>query len=401
MRVQFAPSGVGLGHAGRCIPIARGLQKKDKKTEIFFSTYLDAVSYVRQEGFPTIEVPPMDFKVKPDGTVDFRGTAMNPGPFVAPFNFLEQVGKEIEVMATFEPDVVVSDSRASPIVAARMLGIPTLCILNQFQVIIPRKTHYLRLAKFADAITLAIIGKIWTTGVKVLIPDFPPPYTISTDNLRIPKAYRKKIELIGPILPIRPDALPTTKELRKKLGLSDEKPVIFVPISGPLKERAYLIRILQRIFAGFPDDYQIVMSLGYPKSHATPVHYGNFTVFRWVPNRFEYMKACDIVISRAGHGTVLQTICYGKPTILIPTPSHTEQLNNAKKGVELGVAMMIEQENINKEVLLSTIREIMKEECFSARAMEIQQEVSAIDGLETAIETTLEVAEGGKTRVYA
>lgn len=401
MRVQFAPSGVGLGHAGRCIPIARGLQKKDKKTEIFFSTYLDAVSYVRQEGFPTIEVPPMDFKVKPDGTVDFRGTAMNPGPFVAPFNFLEQVGKEIEVMATFEPDVVVSDSRASPIVAARMLGIPTLCILNQFQVIIPRKTHYLRLAKFADAITLAIIGKIWTIGIKVLIPDFPPPYTISTDNLRIPKAYRKKIELIGPILPIRPDALPTTKELRKKLGLSDEKPVIFVPISGPLKERAYLIRILQRIFAGFPDDYQIVMSLGYPESHATPIHYGNFTVFRWVPNRFEYMKACDIVISRAGHGTVLQTICYGKPTILIPTPSHTEQLNNAKKGVELGVAMMIEQENINKEVLLSTIREIMKEECFSARAMEIQQEVSAIDGLETAIETTLEVAEGGKTRVYA
>ncbi|MFQ6068448.1 MAG: UDP-N-acetylglucosamine--N-acetylmuramyl-(pentapeptide) pyrophosphoryl-undecaprenol N-acetylglucosamine transferase [Candidatus Bathyarchaeia archaeon] len=401
MRVQFAPSGVGLGHAGRCIPIARGLQKKDKKTEIFFSTYLDAVSYVRQEGFPTIEVPPMDFKVKPDGTVDFRGTAMNPGPFVAPFNFLEQVGKEIEVMATFEPDVVVSDSRASPIVAARMLGIPTLCILNQFQVIIPRKTHYLRLAKFADAITLAIIGKIWTTGIKVLIPDFPPPYTISTDNLRIPKAYRKKIELIGPILPIRPDALPTTKELRKRLGLSDEKPVIFAPISGPLKERAYLIRILQRIFAGFPDDYQIVMSLGYPKSHATPVHYGNFTVFRWVPNRFEYMKACNIVISRAGHGTVLQTICYGKPTILIPTPSHTEQLNNAKKGVELGVAMMIEQENINKEVLLSTIREIMKEECFSARAMEIQQEVSAIDGLETAIETTLEVAEGGKTHVYA
>ena len=226
MRVQFAPSGVGLGHAGRCIPIARGLQKRNRNTEVFFSTYLDAVSYIRQEGFPTVEVPPMDFQVKPDGTVDFRRTAMNPGPFVAPFNFLEQVGKEIEVMGTFEPDVVVSDSRASPIVAARMMGIPTICILNQFQVIIPRRTHYLRLAKFADAMTLAIIGKIWTTGVKVMIPDFPPPYTISTDNLLVPKAYRKKIKLIGPILPVHPDALLTKKELRKKETTETKKSVM-------------------------------------------------------------------------------------------------------------------------------------------------------------------------------
>ena len=401
MRVQFAPSGVGLGHAGRCIPIARGLQKRNGNTEVFFSTYLDAVSYVRQEGFPTVEVPPMDFKVKPDGTVDFRRTAMSPGPFAAPFNFLEQVGKEIEVMGTFGPDVVVSDSRASPIVAARMLGIPTICILNQFQVIIPRKTHLLRLAKFADAITLAIIGKIWTTGVKVMIPDFPSPYTISTDNLRVPKAYRKKIRLVGPILPVRPDALPTKEELRKKLGLHDEKPVIFVPISGPLKERAYLISILQRIFTSFPDDYQIVMSLGYPKSNATPVRYGDFTVFRWIPNRFEYLKACDIVICRAGHGTILQTICYGKPAILIPTPSHTEQHNNAKKAVKHGVALMIEQENLSRETLLSTIKEIMENVCFAERAVEIQKEVSLVDGLETAIETTLEVAEGGKTCVSA
>ncbi len=395
MRVQFAPSGVGLGHAGRCVPIARGLQKRDKETEVLFSTYLDAVRYVRQEKFRTVEVPPMDFKVKPDGTVDFRRTAMNPGPFVAPFNFLEQVGREIEIMETFEPDVVVSDSRASPLVAALLLGIPTVCILNQFQVIIPRKTHHLHLAKFADAITLALIGRIWTTGVKVLIPDFPPPYTISTGNLRVPKGYRKKIKLIGPILPVRPDALPSKKELRRKLGLHDEKLVIFAPISGPLKERAYLISTLQKIFADFPDEYQVVMSFGYPKSNAAPVRYGNFAVFRWVANRFEYLKACDIVVSRAGHGTVLQSMCYGKPAILVPTPSHTEQFNNARKAVALGAARMIEQEQLSKETLLSTINEIMKDGRFAERAMEIQEKVSAVNGLETAIETIIEVAEGG------
>lgn len=396
MRVQFAPSGVGLGHAGRCIPIARGLQERNDETEVVFSTYLDAVGYVRQEGFHTVEVPPMDFKVKPDGTVDFRRTAMNPGPFVASFNFLEQVGREIEIMGTFEPDVVVSDSRASPLVAAWLLGVPTICILNQFQVIIPRKTHYLRLAKFADAMTLAIIGKIWTTGVKVIIPDLPPPYTISTNNLRIPRAYRKKVDLIGPILPVHPNKLPSKKELRKKLGLHDEKTVIFAPISGPLKERAYLISILQRIFAEFPGDYQIVMSLGLPESRGSFVRRGNLTVFKWAPNRFEYLKACDIVVSRAGHGTVLQAMCYGKPSILIPTPNHTEQLNNAGKAAELGVASIVDQDSLSKETLLSRIDEIVKSERFLERVRGVQEEVSTLDGLEIAIETTIKVAQGGK-----
>ncbi|UCB60471.1 MAG: hypothetical protein JSW72_10345 [Candidatus Bathyarchaeota archaeon] len=395
MRVQFAPSGVGLGHAGRCIPIARGLQEQNKNTQVFFSTYLDAVDYVRTEGFPTVEIPPMDFKVKPDGTVDFRRTAMNPGPFVAPFHFLEQVGKEIEVMETFEPDVVVSDSRASPLVAAKMLGIPTLCILNQFQVIIPRRTHYLRLAKFADAMTLAILGKIWTSGIKVMIPDFPQPYTISTNNLRIPQAFKKKIQLIGPILPVHPDALPTKEQLRDKLCLDEKKSVVFAPISGPLKERVYLINILQKIFTNFPDDYQIVMSLGYPESQAVPVRHGNLTTYKWILHRFEYMKACDIVVARAGHGTILQAICFGKPSILIPTPSHTEQLNNSRKAEKLGVALTIQQDALSVKTVLSTIEKFMGNKSFSERLVQIQEATEMVDGLEAAIKATLEAGGGG------
>ncbi|MCW3982198.1 MAG: hypothetical protein NWE81_03705 [Candidatus Bathyarchaeota archaeon] len=394
MRVQFAPCGVGLGHAGRCVPIAKGLKRRDRKTEIYFSTYNDALSYARIEGFPTVEVPSVDFKVKPDGTVDFKRTAMNPGPFAATFDLLEQINKELEVMGKYEPDVVVSDSRASPILAGRMRRIPTICILNQFQIIIPRRTHYLRLAKLADAITLAILGRIWTTSERVMIPDFPHPYTISRDNLRIPRAYQKKIQLIGPILPVRPDGLPSKKELRRKLGLSDDRPVIFAPISGPLKERSYLLSTLQRIFTRIQDDCQIVMSLGYPESDSTPVNCGNLTVFRWIPNRFEYMQACDVLVSRAGHGTILQAMCFGKPIILIPTPSHTEQLNNARKAVNLGVASIIEQDKLSREALQSAMAKAGKDRNLSERILEMQQEISNIDGLETAIEITSQVIDG-------
>jgi len=401
MRVQFAPCGVGLGHAGRCIPIARKLQEKDETTEVYFSTYREAVEYVRQEGFPAVEVPAMNFKVKPDGTVDFRRTAMNPGPFVAPFNFVEQVGKEIEIMGTFEPDLVVSDSRASPIVAAKMLGIPSICMLNQFQVIIPRRTRYLRLAKFADAMTLAIVGKIWTAGARVIVPDFPAPYTICIENLRIPSVYRSKIDFIGPILPVRQETLPTRNELRKKLRLPDEKTIIFAPISGPESERAYFTRILKRIFADFPDTYQIIMSLGNPKPQAGFVRYGNLAIFNWVADRFKILKASDIVISRAGHGTIMHTMCYGKPAILVPTPSHTEQSNNAKKAVELGSALVIDQKSLNRETLLSAVERIVGEKHFYERAAKIQEQVCDFNGLEAAVDIAREVADGGKTNVFA
>ncbi len=62
---------------------------------------------------------------------------------------------------------------------------------------------------------------------------------------------------------------------------------------------------------------------------------------------------------------------------------------------------MIEQENLSKGIFLSTIKEIMKEGCLTERAMELQKEVALLDGLETAIKTTLEVAEGGNRLVSA
>ncbi|MCK4440090.1 hypothetical protein KAU85_03810, partial [Candidatus Bathyarchaeota archaeon] len=314
MRVYFAPCGIGLGHVGRNIPIARRLVEKN--IEVLFSTYQEGIRYVEREKFPLVKAPPIGFQVKPDGTIDFRQTAVNPGPFLASFTLMKQVNAEIEAIESFKPDVVVSDSRASPLLAAKMLGIPRICILNQFQVIIPRKKHLLRLARLADFITLAIVGKIWTSGNAVLIPDFPPPYTISTGNLNIPKSYRKKVNMIGPILSTHPNELPTEKELRKKLKLPMDKPVIFAPISGPIRERAFLTVILRRILLEFPEEYEIVLSLGYPNAETEPIHHGNLRIYKWIPNRFEYLKACDLVISRAGHGTLMQCMCYGKPMIL-------------------------------------------------------------------------------------
>jgi UDP:flavonoid glycosyltransferase YjiC (YdhE family) len=390
MRVYFAPCGIGLGHVGRCIPIAKKLLEKE--ADVVFSTYREGIGYVKKEGFPLIKAPPIGFQVKSDGTVDFRQTAVNPGPFFASFTFLKQLNAEISAIERFEPDVVVSDSRLSSILAARILGIPRICILNQFQVIIPRKKRFLNLAKFADSVTLTIIGKMWTSGNLVLIPDFPKPYTICTGNLTIPKSYRKNVKLIGPILPVHPNSLQTEKELRKKLGLSTDKPVIFAPISGPVKEKAFLIGILRKILMEFPEDYEVIISLGYPNADNKPMRRGNVTIYKWVPNRFEYLKACNLVIGRAGHGTITQCMSFGKPIILVPTPSHTEQLSNAQHAENLGVAKTIQQEELSKEKLLKSVQQLL-ESNIHERLEEVQKETLKYDGLKGAVETIIEMAE--------
>jgi UDP:flavonoid glycosyltransferase YjiC (YdhE family) len=375
---------------GRVAPIARKLQESGAK--LVFSTYTDGINYVRQENFPLIKAPPIGAQVKPDGSIDFRKTAINPGPFLASFMLLNQINAEIRSIEGFRPDVVVSDSRASSLLAADLLGIPRVCILNQFQAIVPRKTHLLHLARFADIVTLTLIGKIWTSVKALLIPDFPQPYTISVGNLTIPKSYSKNVKFIGPIVPKRPNELPTKEELREQLKLPADKPIIFAPLSGPTSEKAFVTGVLRKILLDFPEEYEIIMSFGYPNADNTPMRHGNLTIYKWLPNRFGFLKACDVAIGRAGHGTITQCMCYGKPMVLIPTPGHTEQISNAKQAENIGVAKIVLQERLSKQRMLGKIRESLEKEMVE-RAKEVQLEALKHDGLENAVKEIITAAE--------
>jgi len=210
-------------------------------------------------------------------------------------------------------------------------------------------------------------------------------------NLNIPKSYRKSVKLIGPILELRPDQLREKEDLRDELGLPKDKLVIFVPISGSTKEKAFLTGLLRRILLEFPDDYEIVMSLGYPDDKSKPIRYGNVTICKWIPNRFEYLKACDLVIARAGHGTITQAMCYGKPIILIPTPGHTEQIINAKQALDLGIAKILLQKEVTRERLLKTVLQVVESE-MSEKLGEIQKDVLVHDGLQNAVDIIRETA---------
>jgi UDP-N-acetylglucosamine--N-acetylmuramyl-(pentapeptide) pyrophosphoryl-undecaprenol N-acetylglucosamine transferase len=382
MKVYFGACGVGLGHVGRCIPVAKRLL--DAGSEVLFSTYSDACLYVDHEGFPLVKAPPIYFAVRDDGGVDFRQTTVYPGAF-SPFIFLDQVGHEIRYMRSFRPDVVISDSRASTILAGRLLNIPVLTVLNLYHASVPRATRFLNLSRIADGGIMTILGKLWNAGKEILVPDFPDPYTLSQENMLIPPHRKEHVHLIGPILPVKPGDLPSREVLRQRLKL-DGKTVIFVPISGPTKEKEYFAKQMLDTLSKLPDDYQIIVSLANPNNGNSERREGNLRVYDWIPNRFEYLKACDIVISRAGLGTITQSICYGKPSLIVPTPSHTEQQNNSRRAEELGVAKVLNQLELDRESVLSGLKTLMDADCCK-RADRLAKDVLPFDGAEAIFQS--------------
>lgn len=382
MRVYFGVCGVGLGHVGRCAPVARKLL--DRGDEVLFSTYSDACDYVKREGLPLCEAPPIYFAVKPDGTVDFRQTTAYPGIF-STFIILNQLKAELEFMKSFKPDFVVADSRVSSILAAKLLEIPVVTVLNLYRVRIPRERRFLKLAQIADGGILTVVGMVWNMGEEVLIPDFPPPYTLSVNNLGIPPSRERKVRLIGPVIQAKPSDLPSRGEIREKLGVDEDKLLVFVSISGPSAEKRHLISMMREFVKKFPDDYHVVMSLAEPNSFEGPLREGNVTIYPWLRNRFEILKACDVVVSRAGLGTISQAICYGKPLVLIPTPSHTEQLNNAKRTEALKLGKVLDQRELCYEKLTGAVKDMLAEP-YRRRAEEVQKEVSKYDAVGTMVE---------------
>lgn len=164
-----------------------------------------------------------------------------------------------------------------------------------------------------------------------------------------------------------------------------DKPVVFVPISGPTKEKEYFTEQILKILSKFPKDYEVVVSLANPNHTSAPLKEGNVTIYDWLPNRFEFLKACDVVISRAGLGTITQSICYGKPSLIVPTPSHTEQQNNARRAEELGVAKVLDQLKLDYDYVLSGVRELFGEG-YVERAERLRRDVSAFDGMEAMVE---------------
>jgi len=389
LRVYFSPCGIGLGHIGRVIPVAEEVQKQGG--EILISTYLEAVDFAKKKGLPVVTSPAVSLETDSTGSIDLKASALSQGiPNMK--QFVSQVTAEMDFMKAFKPDVVVSDTRLSSLIAGKLLGKPVALMLNQFLPMIPRESNYKMLGQLVDGSILTLIGGGWGSSDVILIPDFPEPYTLSLDSLRIPSMHKDLVKMVGFILPRKPEEVPDIKRVRAEAGVESSENLIYAAISGPSKERDPLIHLLEPIFRDFPEEYKVVMSMGRPDGGSVPIQAGSLTKIPWVQDRYEYLKACDMAISRGGHNTIMQSICYGNPSIIIPTPNHTEQYANARRAKELNLAEAIHQKDVSKEMLVNTAERLLNDSRYKDKLNQINS-LGMSNGIENILSEIIKLTE--------
>lgn len=389
MRVYLAPCGIGLGHITRAYPIAQELNNRNYTT--VFSTYLDGLEFARQKNLPTFEAVPINFRVTNEGAIDFKLTAATSGFSLGIRTLLRQLIQEIRYMKIFRPDVVLSDSRVSSLLAAWLLRIPVVLMLNQYRIEIIRKPSnkkisrferfFFRIANLGWMFPRTGIQLIWGKSQVILIPDLLTPYTISLGNLAIPRRYNGKIKLIGPI--VGDAKRKSFTPARGGKSFDKQRPRIYAAISGPRVERQVLNRILIKALSKLTDKYDVIYSKGEPQGRTNPVRKAGVQIFDWIPNQDEYMISSDIIIARAGHGIMMKALTYGKPMLLIPIPDHTEQYGNSRRAESMGVAKVLDQNKVSSTKIDDILQKLLNGQ-YSAKAMEVSKSASSLNAVQIA-----------------
>jgi uncharacterized protein (TIGR00661 family) len=149
------------------------------------------------------------------------------------------------------------------------------------------------------------------------------------------------------------------------------------------------VKRLLEALKGVAGAYNVVISCGDPMGRRTSRSTGGVQVYGWIEDQDDFIKASDLVISRAGHGTIMKSMAYGKPMILIPIPDHTEQYGNARRATALHVAQMIDQHKVDGEALKTAIERILESGECHQNAVQISEHARSSNAISLACDTII------------
>ena len=348
--------------------------------EFRFSSFGEARNYIASQGFECEKVPPVEFMWGRDGEFSVMSNINKIPQWLV--NLPIQVNKEIKYMRKFNPHIIISDSRLSPLFAARILNLPKILIINQVKLLLTPRLQEFKAARFFETCNGELMGGVWNMSDRILIPDLPPPYTISEGSINSVKSIRSKLDYVGFVTPrakITENSLSKAKEV---LQIDSTKPLIFVHISGPMGTRIPIIMKLIEVFKKQPS-LQFVFSEGKSNGEIVPRKISsNIWYFEWCPYKDEIFFLSDVIIMRGGHTAISQAIQYGKPIISIPIVSHGEQLANSSKIERLGIGKAIDSKTMNQTVLIDALNELICDNSYEDRILNLMKMSNKLDGIQ-------------------
>ncbi len=368
-KVYLSISSEGYGHSSRALAIA----KQFPKEQIVVGTYSYALQRFKTLGYPCEELPQELRLFGEKGEFDVKKTIMKNHAWGYTFNSI--VKKEIEIIKESRASCVVADGRLTPVMAADKLSLPCVVITNQsaFYPFFKQDTALVRV--FGRSFDWVM--KTWLSSAEeIMIPDFPPPYTICLPNLSHNFKVMKRTRFVGPLVGFEEsEIIPINKPNDK---------YVVVTLGGHEYRKPLFDRVLEAAKI-MPDVYFDVFT-----SFNAPVIPENVRITGMVPDIASYLKAADLVITQAGHSTAMELLTLGKPSIIIPDLKQIEQENNASRMSEMEVAIIISYEDLSANKLADSIYNMLNEPKFAQNAEKFKEMAKNIQGSKKAAEVLRE-----------
>jgi len=370
-KIYFSISSEGFGHSSRILAMAREFDH-DK---VLIGSYNYALERIKNAGYPCVELQQELKLIGEKGVFDVGKTIFKNHSWALTFNQL--VKQEMQIIKESGASCVVADGRLVPVMAADKLSLPCIVITNQsaFYPFFEKDSALIRVfGKSFDWIM-----KTWLSSVEeIIIPDFPPPYTVCLPNLSHNFKVMKRTRFVGPLVSWnRDEIIPVERSKR---------PYIVVTLGGHSYRRPLFDTIIE-VAKQLPDiDFDIFTIF---KTDYVP---SNVKLANIIPNLAQYMKAADLVITQAGHSTSMELLTLGKPSIIVPDLKQIEQENNASRMSELEVAKIIRYDELSVKKLSDTVKIVLNNSIFTQNAEKFAVMASEIKGRKKAAEVLRDYA---------
>ena len=372
MRLMLCCSELGLGHVSRIIPLGKKLREKGH--ELFCFSGGKAYQLLQKEFKNVYPCTPVAWYENASGIVASASliNILFPLPVYNPeknrftiksSTAMETVHRYYDLrrhILKLKPDMVIADGDIHALRMASRWKFPAVYIANMIRpsygfsaVLNPGERFVERYVK---------------TCRKIIIPDNPPPYTISEYNIGDLDSIgvTEKTEFIGSFL--------------NTTYTQGSEQHVFAPISGPYGTRAKLTQMILPVLEELKT--KSIVTLGTPNKKINTKK-GNCEIHAWLSakERENAMKNAKLIIFSGGHMSCFETVKYAKPSICIPT--QPEQKGNAAKLQKLNCSISVN----NKQELKAAIQKIEKENArFKQSVKTLNAFSNKFKGLERAVE---------------
>lgn len=253
--------------------------------------------------------------------------------FTDPFRVLRGFSEANKLIKKLKPDVIFSKGG--------FVSVP---------VVIAGKRNHVPVIIHESDMTPGLANKISIPSATKVCCNFP-------ETLKALPA--EKAVLTGS--PIRQELMTGDKEkARSFCGFKELKPVILV-VGGSLGAAA-VNDAVRKVLPELLNDFQVIHLCGKGKLDSSLSNLKGYAQFEYIQDELKDLFALsDIVISRAGANAICELLALRKPNLLIPlsaSASRGDQILNARSFERQGFSIVLEEEELNNECLLSTIHKL-------------------------------------------